>query len=74
MTRFERELSKCSSGQKIYVNAINLSVKEIDYLQESIKAGRIKVDERTVNMFVPEAREKVRSGEILAPGGDYTVA
>ena len=74
MTRLEKELSKCRSGQKIYVNAINLSVKEIDYLRESIKTGKITVDERTLNMFVPEAREKARTGDILAPGGDYTVA
>lgn len=73
MTQLEKHLTELACGEKFYINAINLSVKEIAFLREVIKAGRVFPCPENFEMFSKRADiwQAVASGEIIAPQGQY---
>lgn len=74
MTRLEKEIKKLEAGAFFYVNAINLTVKEIAYLKTAVRSGRAIPTPETVDHLVntDEVRYAVMNGEIIAPQGVYT--
>ena len=74
MTRLEREITKLDAGAFLYVNAINLTVKEIEYLKTAVRSGLAIPAPETYEMFVntDETRYAVSIGDIIAPQGMYT--
>ena len=74
MTRLEREITKLDAGAFLYVIAINLTVKEIEYLKTAVRSGLAIPAPETYEMFVntDETRYAVSIGDIIAPQGMYT--
>ena len=74
MTRLEREIAKLDAGAFFYVNAINLTIKEISYLKTAVRSGLAIPTPETYNKFVntDEVRYAVSIGDIIAPQGMYT--
>lgn len=73
MTRLERQVNKLEPGTFFYVNAINLTEKEIGYLKTAVRSGLAIPTPETFNMFVntPDVARRVSDGEIIAPQGTY---
>lgn len=73
MTHLEKQLTELACGEKFYINAINLSVKDVAFLREAIKAGRVFPCPENFEMYSKRADiwQAVASGEIIAPQGQY---
>lgn len=72
MTRLERHVNNMTTGETVYINLINASVKEIDFLKASIKAGSVEplkeeLDKYLVANISNEDREKYENGTFFIP-------
>lgn len=76
MTRLEREAKKLEPGTEFFVNAVNLSDREIEFLRASIRNGSITVCAENFVLFSkkPDVVERVANGHIIAPQGFYRKA
>lgn len=76
MTRLEREVTKLEPGTEFFVNAVNLSVREIEFLRKSIRNGSLIVCAENFELFSkkPDVVERVANGQIIAPQGFYRKA
>ena len=72
MTRLERHINNMPTGETVYINLINASVKEIDFLRASIKEGKVEplkeeLDRYLVANISMEDREKYENGTLFIP-------
>ena len=72
-TYLQKSIEEIEPGVVFYINAVNLSVSEIEYLKAQIRAGLILPQPANYRMFVDDAfyYRQVATGEILAAQGEY---
>lgn len=69
---FKKTIAEAQAGDKIYMNAINFSLKSIDLLRQFIQDGILSPDEEELQRhIVPEALPEYRSGERILPQMTY---
>lgn len=75
MTRLEKEVNSLPVKSVFYVNAVNCSIKEIEFLRTEIRAGRVFPDPQNFEMFSRKADvwAAVAAGETIAPQGEYMI-
>ena len=68
----EKAITAMKSGERCYINAINLSFNAIEVLSKYIKDGVLKPDKEELKKYiVPEATKDYMSGKFIAPQMSY---
>lgn len=74
VTTLKSRLNKLKTGDRVYINAIGLSLNAIEYLRDEIKSGHLIPDYHMINkVFAEEYREQALNGVVICPQCDYTV-
>ena len=75
-TYLQKSIEEIEPGVVFYINAVNLSVSEIEYLKAQIRAGLILPQPANYRKFVDDALyyRQVATGAILAAQGEYVKA
>ena len=69
---FKKSIQALKPGEQVYINSINLTVKQIDVLRQFIKSQVLTPDISEVEkMIVPDSIEKVMTGEMICPQMNY---
>ena len=70
---FKKSIQALKPGEQVYINSINLTVKQIDVLRQFIKSQVLTPDISEVEkMIVPDSIEKVMTGDMICPQMNYT--
>lgn len=70
--KFTSTIKALKVNDIIYINAINLNVRQIDFLRKLIKEGTLTPDREELDkMIVESAHPKFISGECIAPQMTY---
>lgn len=66
MRNLRGEIMKCKSGETFYINAINLTCRQIDILRSMIKAGECKPIQSEVKKAYKDV-DAVMCGDVIVP-------
>lgn len=67
---FRKQVLEMESGQRFYLNAINVSVSIIEQLREYIKCGVIEPVRQEVEVYYKDV-EAVMNGDTILPQMEY---
>lgn len=71
-TQFTSMLFKLERGSRIYINAINLTVTQIDILKQFVSRGDLQPDLKELTMMIkPEYHKDFFDGDKIAPQMTY---
>lgn len=70
MKNFEKTINKMKKGEKIYINSIGLTVKNIESLKNMIKSNILIPDKSEVEIVYKDV-ESVMNGDVIIPQMDY---
>lgn len=70
MRNFEQTIYKMSKGEKVYINSIALTVKNIETLKNMIKSNILIPDKSEVE-YVYKDVESVMNGDVIIPQMTY---
>ena len=68
MTRLEKHYQKMKTGEIVYLNCINATVKEIEFLRYAIRNHMLEPDRKHLDEIItPKFLDHYLSGEFIAP-------
>ena len=70
---FKKEIESMKSGEVVFINAINLSVKQINILIEYVKSGVLVPDIESVKAMCKDV-DGAMQGRFLLPQMEYIKA
>lgn len=73
MSRLKRIIENSVKGEKIYINALSLSFKEIEDLKTMIKEKTLIIDEFELKRIGEKYKEDFISGISIIPQCEYLI-
>lgn len=73
MNRIYNDLRYCKVGEIIYINAIALTLTEIDYLRFLIESKTLRVTNNSLKGVKEEYKKDFISGKSILPQADYII-